>query len=263
MKQIFTFILIFALSFQNAFSQEAPDFSFTDINGETHTLSETLAEGKVVLLDFFFVNCPPCIEYAPDIDDIVADFENTTLEIWGISDRDNNETIGNSIFNPTHSNHFVGGAEGEGLAAVNLYAANFNFTGFPTYAVVCSDGSITWDVWPITPGASEIRTHLTEACGVVELVSNIADVTGLSNATIYPNPATDYATLSFDLSEANDITISVVNTLGQVVNTISNQSYNAGLQTVNIDVADLAKGIYAVSIQTKTGVHSMELTVAK
>jgi len=259
-------LIVFAVALFNlnlATAQTAPDFSFTDINGETHTLSESLAEGKVIMLDFFFVNCGTCVQLAPEIDQIIADYEGTTVEVWMISDRDSDAAIAGSIFNSTHTNHKVGGSDGGGAAVIDLYAANFSFLGFPTYSIVCNDGSITWDPWPITAGANEIRSLLTEDCGVETLSTSVASIEGLSEVEAYPNPAVNNVSLEFELDKATNMTIEVMNTLGQVVKSIPAQDYNAGNQIVNLDVAALATGIYVVSMQSAKGVHTIELSVTK
>lgn len=41
----------------------APDFEVMDINGNTHRLYDYLDEDKIVMLDFFSTNCPPCWDY--------------------------------------------------------------------------------------------------------------------------------------------------------------------------------------------------------
>ncbi len=260
MKKIFTLALIFTLTWTSGYSQTAPDFTFTDTNGDSHTLSEALAEGKVILLDFFFVNCGSCISLAPEIDQIIEDYEGTTLEVWAISDRDSDVAIENSIFKSTHEHHFTGGSAGGGAAAVNLFAGNFNFTGFPTYAVVCNDNSITWDIWPLTAGANQIRSRLTPECGVVETLTAVSTIEGMSGTQLFPNPTSTAATLEFNLEEKTTISIELVNTLGQVVQSISSQNYDAGMQSINIDVSSLAKGIYAVNMRSKTGTHTIQLS---
>ena len=37
-----------------------PDFTFTDINGVSHTLSETLKEKEMVLINLWATRCGPC-----------------------------------------------------------------------------------------------------------------------------------------------------------------------------------------------------------
>ena len=36
------------------------DYSVTDINGNTYTFSQLLAEKKAIVLNFWFINCGPC-----------------------------------------------------------------------------------------------------------------------------------------------------------------------------------------------------------
>lgn len=254
-------ITLASLSFSKA--QTAPDFSFTDIDGVTHTLSEALADGKVILLDFFFVDCPPCNTWGPEIDQIAADFEGTTLEVWAISDRDSDAYISSSIFNPTHTNHKVGGSAGGGADVVNLFAGSFTFSGFPTYSVICSDGTITWDTWPLTTGANELRSQLTEECGVTTAATPVKEVEGLSAVETYPNPTSEQVTIEFQLEAATNLTINISNSLGQTVKTIASTDYSAGEQKVELDVNDLATGIYSVSIQSESGVHTTQLTITK
>lgn len=262
MKKLYIFILSFLLTVTTSFGQTAPDFSFTDVNGETHTLSETLAEGKVVLLDLFFVDCPPCNDWAPELDQLAADYENSNVEIWAISPFDSHTYINNSIFAPTHDNQKVGGTDGDGAAVVSLFEQNFNFGGYPTYSVICSDGSITWDLWPLTPGINQIRSQLTEACGVSFDVG-VSGVEQLSSINAFPNPAHANARLEFQLETATDMSIGLFNTLGQSVLQIPAANYTAGAHNVNLDVADLAEGLYTIRLQSDEGVESVSLSVVR
>lgn len=45
--------------------EDAPDFKLESLDGEVYRLEEL--EGKAVLLNFFSVNCPYCIEKMPDL----------------------------------------------------------------------------------------------------------------------------------------------------------------------------------------------------
>ena len=65
-----TFTLLFATLFlvSNTKAQlpdgsVAPDFTFTDLNGVSHTLYDYLEDGYTVFLDFSAVWCPPCWGY--------------------------------------------------------------------------------------------------------------------------------------------------------------------------------------------------------
>jgi thiol-disulfide isomerase/thioredoxin len=256
------FTLLTAFFSTLAFAQTAPDFTFTDIEGVEHTLSEAQAEGKVILLDFFFVNCGPCQYWAPEVDQLLEDYEGTTLEVWSISDRDSDAYIGQSMFNPTHENHKVGGVAGNGDDIVSLYANNFSFLGFPTFAVICTDNSITWDIWPLSAGIPEIRSLLTEACGVVT-VSAVKNIESLEMAKVFPNPAQEAASLSFSLSQATQLSIEVFNTLGQRVQYIASTEYMPGTHQLDLELSQLNNGLYIVQMQSPNGVQSLELAISK
>ena len=53
--------LFLALSGVAQIGNPAPDFTVTDTHGEEHNLYSYLENGKVVVLDFFYTTCTPCI----------------------------------------------------------------------------------------------------------------------------------------------------------------------------------------------------------
>ena len=68
-----------------------PDFTFQDLDGKTHRLSDY--RGKVVLLDFWFINCVWCQQIIPEMVQTYNKLHGMGLEIIGINGVDAEETL--------------------------------------------------------------------------------------------------------------------------------------------------------------------------
>ena len=133
--RFFTIILliIIGLSFAKAQTQ-APDFTQTDIYGNTYNMYDQLDLGKVVLIDFFSVGWPTCMTNAAPLDTIFQNYQ-PQLFMYGI------EAVGNDsaaieqfkadngpITYPMFSTEYND-------SVVGLY----NVYGTPKYYVICPD----------------------------------------------------------------------------------------------------------------------------
>ena len=68
-----------------------PDFTFQDLDGKTHRLSDY--RGKVVLLDFWFINCGWCQAIIPEMVQTYNKLHGMGVEIVGINGEDAEETL--------------------------------------------------------------------------------------------------------------------------------------------------------------------------
>jgi hypothetical protein len=99
---------------------------------------------------------------------------------------------------------------------------------------------------------------------VLELpVVTSADQVIKGEIAIFPNPTTDRAILNVDLEGDNlsSVDVNIRDMNGRVVATPFNGELFAGRNTINLPVAKLAKGFYAVEITTPTGVVTKKLVV--
>ena len=75
--------LVEAVTSEIGVGRAARDFRVTLLDGSPFALSAQV--GKVVLIDFWDVRCPPCRKEMPNLKEIYADFADSGLEILGIS----------------------------------------------------------------------------------------------------------------------------------------------------------------------------------
>ena len=64
-------------------SLEAPNFTLTDLNGTTISLSDYA--GKVLFLNYWATWCPPCRVEIPDFIEVYNEYRDKGLEILGVS----------------------------------------------------------------------------------------------------------------------------------------------------------------------------------
>ena len=70
----------------------------------------------------------------------------------------------------------------------------------------------------------------------------------------YPNPATSFTDIQFDLSTSDVISISVLNADGQVVRAIPSEGpLPTGQHTKRIDLTGLPAGNYSISLKNRQG----------
>jgi len=98
---------------------EAPEIQFIDLNDNVHKLSDF--RGKTVIINFWAIFCPPCIEELPDFNKAVSELDKYNTVILAI-----NVTEGKSDIKEFISNM--------NLDQLNVYI-DFNGNGSQTYGI--------------------------------------------------------------------------------------------------------------------------------
>src|SRR5690606_39479066 len=68
----------------------------------------------------------------------------------------------------------------------------------------------------------------------------------ISNVSAYPNPAQDFVRIPVTLSKATDVKVSLLNTLGQVLQT---QQLYGNAVTAEFNTAGIPSGVYIYSVE--------------
>ena len=83
----------------------------------------------------------------------------------------------------------------------------------------------------------------------------------LGKTAIYPNPAQSETTVSYTLTTKSDVSIELVNTLGQRITTIERKDQAIGTHSERISVSQLMKGTYLLTVRTEKGAETLRLVV--
>jgi thiol-disulfide isomerase/thioredoxin len=133
---------------------QAPDFTVTDSGGKVHHLyADYVNKGKVVVLEVFFINCPPCSAHAPHLQGLYQQMKSEygdRVEFLLLSDKsaDTNPLVqqyraGKSLTMPAV------GSDGGSVTAVQPYkTGQFGaFFGTPTFVVIApGTGQVFYDI---------------------------------------------------------------------------------------------------------------------
>ncbi len=239
-KIVYTFI--FALSTMIAIAQTAPDFTVTDTHGETHALyADYLNQNTVVVLDLFFVDCPPCNDFAPYLEAYWKEQQaaGAPVQFLSLTSQPGDNDAKVLGFEEAHGLTFpAASADGGAVEAqAPFVTGDFGpFFGYPTLVVISPDGSVAFDPWG---NSGDETIELLDAM-VQEAISGIVSSTfDLENEVAidaFPNPTTDY--INIDLTAfGQETTIEVFDAAGRLVHTsttsnrvekIATQTWEAG-----------------------------------
>ncbi|HVA97914.1 MAG TPA: T9SS type A sorting domain-containing protein, partial [Bacteroidia bacterium] len=98
---------------------------------------------------------------------------------------------------------------------------------------------------------------------VPSILLGIKENSSLSYLDIYPNPATNVATVAFGMKQSENVLITVYNMLGQKVMTENEGVLAQGEHSVKLDASDLSNGIYYVNVITDNNSITKKIIISK
>ena len=123
--------------------------------------------------------------------------------------------------------------------------------GTPSYI------SAVWGA-PGNPLEIDLLTAVTLSYGM-----SLDNNTAQNSFTLFPNPATNNTTVSYNIVNGGNVSMQVTNMAGQVVMNLNDGFKNAGSYVRNIDISNLSNGIYVYSINVDGNISKGKFVVSK
>lgn len=250
-----------ALAAMSATAQTtAMDFNRMDCNGNMHHLYADLDAGNAVILEFFMLNCTPCITAGHQLEsmktDLLAQYPGK-VKSYAIGFT--NAYTCTNIANWVTNNSFSSVPMDSGTTPVAYYGG----FGMPT-VVILGGGTahsilgtpyIGFSASDTTTMAADIRSSLSTPTGIM-VTKPIGDL------ELFPQPAGDRVHLAMDLAISGELQIAIQDLSGRQVRSILNASQNAGPFGMEIETQSLAPGMYLLDIQSVDRHLTQRLVVA-
>jgi Secretion system C-terminal sorting domain len=124
--------------------------------------------------------------------------------------------------------------------------------GLPLMSEITNSAAIYFDFNEPIITNTQITTIIQQVVSAEKIANEI-------NLNVMPNPANELITVQYTLAADADVTINVINSVGQVAqNVCNNQNTVAGSQMNTINVNQLPAGIYYIFIQTNKGNYAQK-----
>lgn len=175
----------------------------------------------------------------------------------------NGETVFHHVFRK-----FMDGSSGHSMS--NMTAGNtYTHYANSTISVNAAPAQGSFDFWIGTSNMDVIVWLQNTATGEVlqsaygkyttSGINEMDDVTRF--IAVYPNPSNEVAGIELDLIDRSDVTLNLVNSLGQTVYT-SAKSLDAGIQKIEVPTATLSAGLYFINVNVEGISKTLRLNVA-
>jgi hypothetical protein len=216
-------------------------------------VQDTIASEEDAEIPVDFTTIKPVPDQIVDSDDVI-----TTAEANGGADfraqfSDDPNAFGYVSLELLHAYWELDGGTTESPVFWNVryYYASFNdqtfeYTEDSAYVYIHAEtGAILESTLPVS---NEVEEQLPDG---FELNQN------------YPNPFNPSTNIPFTLSEASRVSIDIYNILGQKVETLTDQMYNAGTHSMRWDASGFSSGIYIYRMRTNGNVQTRKMMLLK
>ena len=111
----------------------APIFSATDINGNEYSLDNL--KGKIIVMNFWFVECKPCVMEMPELNKLVEKYINKDVVFIGFANNDKSKIV-SFLKKKSFSYNIISNS-------INI-AAEYNVSAYPTHIIIDENSKIAF-----------------------------------------------------------------------------------------------------------------------
>ena len=256
---ILVLISLFKTQISNA-QMTAMDFTMVDCNASaTHNLYSDLNLGKVVIIEFFMTSCSSCIVAGQTLENMKTNLlSQYPGKIKAYAFGFNNTYSCTTVNNWVTTNSITSVPSDSGATQVAYYGG----MGMPTIVIAAGTnhkllGSpyIGFNISDTTGMASNIRNFLNGPVGINELNANISEL------NIFPNPTSNEIKITFNLTEASNTVIEIMDVTGRIVKTLLNEKMSSGNFTKTFNVSNLDNGNYFMNLNTNGFISRKKISI--
>lgn len=245
------------------FAQTATDFTANDCSGNSHTLFTELDAGKVIVLTWVM----PCIACIP-----VASTAATTAQGYASSNPGRvkfylaDDNLGSPL---TTCTELVDWATTNSISTnatfvdVKINALDYGGFGGEMQKTIVLGGTshtVFYNVnGVVTTGA--LQTAINSALAATAGVITNNDIT--LELSAFPSPASLTTKINYTISNSTNVTIDVINILGEKVNSISVGTQSQGKHEYQLNLESLCEGTYFVKLNAGDITQTINLSVVR
>jgi hypothetical protein len=134
-----------------------------------------------------------------------------------------------------------------------------NFTDGKTFRIALVSSPLN----ELADGSAEVISDVT--LNTVIIANSPLGVNNIQNQSlnlnVYPNPFSDYTTMSYTLPVDGTVTIEIQNLVGQVLTTLVNEPQTVGKHTIKVDGRTMSQGVYTAILRVQNNNDEMVRTI--
>ena len=264
MKNIFLTILIISSTYNLMSGQTyATNFVEDDCNGVTHDLFDELDNGNVIVISWV-MPCGPCATYSFPAYDAVQSFSTShpgKVHFYIADDYANSACglLNNFANNYSMSNSTI-------FTSPNITMSDYGVDGMPKVVVLAGSDHLVY----LNKNDDKINyadVHGTISNALADGISSINDLktntSKISTLKVFPSPASNNITLSYNLQKQDIINIQLVDIFGKQTIIIKDQIQQLGTNYIDINTEKYSSGNYFLKISSEESHQTINFIIEK